>query len=111
MTSTPRIHCWIVAARNSEEVSGRTTDRRTRAADPFIFGLITRLQTEVRAERRRRALNALIFNRRRFAAASPTERAEAEITWHDWPLDFSEPDFDAWERGGAQSGGRKILPR
>jgi hypothetical protein len=115
MMSPRRIHCWIVTVQTSAAPTERTRDDAERTVDPYICGLIARLQAEVRDDRKRLAPTEGIWNDRcrfeplpRWATA---EHADAEITWHDWPLDFSEPDFDAWERSSIPPGSRWNLPR
>jgi hypothetical protein len=110
MTSQKRIHCWIVVVPETTALATRPAYSR-RAADPHILGLIAKLQAEVREERHQHPAVATLPVEDRFARQERQEHAEAEITWRDWPLDFSEPDFDAWERGAEPLGGRWSLPR
>ena len=114
MTSPKRIHCWIVAVPATALPAHPTRDHAGRTVDPYICGLIAKLQAEVREDRKR--LSSLLERPANLFRFEPTsrwaaERAEAEITWHDWPLDFSEPDFDAWERGAVPPSTRWNLPQ
>jgi hypothetical protein len=99
MESCKKVHVWIV--RMPEERGGGLprAPRTQRAADPVLAGLIARLQAEVRQERQAATAARRSFGcPDRFQVASPAERAEAEITWRDAPIYFTECDFDYWER-------------
>jgi hypothetical protein len=120
MTSGKPIHCWIVSVSDRPARELPSGDRPGPVADPFIYGLIAKLQAEVREDRRRQSSRQFRPGSSRFEEMSPTiwlrgaalpARAEAEITWHDWPLDFSEADFDAWENGWAAPENGGNLPR
>jgi hypothetical protein len=115
MKSPKHIHCWIVTVPAHAAPVQRVRDFAARTVDPYICGLIAKLQAEVREDRKRIVPpGALPAGCGRFEPTSrwaAAERAEAEITWHDWPLDFSEPDFDAWEQTSVPTGSRWNLPR
>jgi hypothetical protein len=99
MESGKRIHCWIVRTADTGAVAVREDARRRQAADPFIADLISKLQAEVREERRSTSARASWHNGLgRFGRCPDGEHAEAEITWSGSPLYFTETDFDGWER-------------
>jgi hypothetical protein len=95
--------------------TARRTKPRRRLVDPFVSDLIARLQAEVRRERASRSGRITTFSpisrcglARPILRADHSEQAEAEITWRESPLQFTEPDFDAWERGSIPPGSRRI---
>lgn len=99
MESVKRVHCWIVRVADTDAVAVREKARPRRVADPFIADLIAKLQEEVRRERcAARGARHVFGEVDRFRRALDQEKAEAEITWRDTPLHFTESDFDAWER-------------
>lgn len=112
MKSKKSVHCWIVYV--SEADAPPEEDRRAlrdrprfgRSVDPYVAGLIARLQAEVRRERQAGPGALPRIGRDRFHRLPQEERTEAEITWRDSPLHFTEADFDGWERGFALPGDR-----
>lgn len=109
MQAKRRVHCWIVYGTESGAAPRpprQASANPRRDVDPFIADLIAGLQAEVRQERRFQSTAARFIGRGRGCSLPLDERAEAEITWRDSPLYFTETDFDAWERRSGWSGQR-----
>jgi len=62
-------------------------------ADPYIAGLIRKLQAEVRAERAERGLGS-----KRRSVVAPSIQSEAAPPNGNGRLNFDAPDYDAWPR-------------
>ena len=64
-------------------------------ADPYIAGLIRKLQDEVRAERAGQRVDSA-----RLPVDTSPARNEAVPRGGDGRLDFDAPDYDAWRHRG-----------
>ena len=103
---TRRLVCTIIRVADDSQAAPSRTARRPSEllpwADPYIAGLVRRLQNEVRSERaalappasrRPRATDAWAFDHR--GASRPATAPTADL---EPPSPAIEPDWDWWDR-------------
>ena len=88
------IHCTVVEIPQTTDLTQRRLSARDLLpwADPYIAGLIRRLQAEVKAER------AVRRGQRSPGTHDRSLCAELARPIGDGQLDFDKPDYDGWSR-------------